>query len=234
MGWIELSCSTLILSIRTQHGVYLASDSRSTNPQSDSAQKIFKFGGNGFAALCGTVTARAGLPPLDGKQTVATLDLMAMLSEIANEYDGCHDLVEYAMYRSYRTLKPFWEAYVEPYPEAFLKQKPENDLLLMIPAIRRSAAQIEVWEIRFPLGQSGQLLAPEYRQRDEPVVGWGKLPDDANSIRFPLSERGSVLSYIEKMYARAIQLYPDSVGGCIDIGYLDVGGAEWVRRKALS
>jgi 20S proteasome alpha/beta subunit len=45
------SRGTMILAVCTDHGVYLACDSRVTNPSSDSAQKIFQCGASAFIAI---------------------------------------------------------------------------------------------------------------------------------------------------------------------------------------
>ena len=228
---MTISTGTLILAVRTERGIYLASDSRSTNPRLDTAQKIFKCGHVAFVALCGTVIARIASPLPHGEESVATLNLMTMLDEISNEYPGNCDVVEYTKRRTYATLDSFWKVYVEPSPEVFLASQPANGVLCTIQVICWRGID-EVHEIRFPYSPSGQLLDPVSMDRSEQVVGWGNIPDDAAEISTHTGSRASVLAYIDTMYARAACLYSESVGGDTDVGFVDGYGARWIRRKA--
>ena len=223
------SRGTLILSVRTPDGVYLASDSRGTNPLTDSAQKIVSCGQSGFLALCGTIICRAALPG----ESVATLDLTAMLGKISSEYDGTSDLVEHAALRAYAMLKPFWQYHVEPAPEAFLNSQTVKESICTIPIVDRRPGAVRVWEVQFPFSTSGELLKPIYRERVDEVIAWGQLPKDPAAIPFPSNSRRSVLRYIDAMYAVSTLFHPETVGGPTDVGFVDLNGAEWVRRKGF-
>ena len=93
---------------------------------------------------------------------------------------------------------------------------------------------IEIHEIKFPLLASGQFLNPRYRERVDPVIGWGQVPDDAADIPQSLESPPAVLSYIDAMYRHAGLLYPQSIGGETDVGLVDSNGARWIRLKAPS
>jgi hypothetical protein len=231
------SRGTLILSVRTEHGVYLASDSRSINapnPPSNAAQKIFLSGNFAFLALCGVVIARASLPPVQGTQTTATLNLMTALDQISNEYDGSRDVVEYTAARFYSTLEAFWKVYVEPSPEAFLmSQVNSNGIVCFIPVVSRQRGMVEVYEVIFSHSSAGKLLDPVCKKRSEEVIGWGQIPNDAADLPTYSDSAASVLEYIDTMYRHAALFNPQSVGGDTDIGYVDVHRARWIRRKTL-
>jgi hypothetical protein len=222
------STGTLILSVRSARCVYLASDSRRSDPLSDSAQKIFRCGDFGFVALCGTVAATAALP--NNKET-GTLDPMAMLNTISCEYDGVGDLVQHVVDRSYATLKEFWERYVEPSPGAFWDSGRAHKPVCTMPTITRNVDMIEVHEIQFPVSESGILLYPKHRVRNEDIICWGQRPLDADEILFDPSSMASILSYIDAIYSRSAFLYPQSVGGHTDIGCVNSHGSQWIRRK---
>src|SRR5580658_6348006 len=109
-GGVASSRGTLILAVATDHGTYLAADSRSTNPKSDAAQKIFQCGGGAFISVCGDIVLKAAVPDAEGKLVHGVLDLTKSLDLISSAYGGDNsDLVQYVATEVFAPLSEFWQ-----------------------------------------------------------------------------------------------------------------------------
>jgi len=224
----------MILAVRTNHGLYLACDSRLTNPASDAAQKIFRCGSHAFIAISGTVIHRSSLPQPDGSELNGTLDLMKLLDRVSSKYFGDNsDLIEYLAGNVHGPHWTFWQQYIMPEPQAFLSaQLPFDTTVFTISGIATVNGMALVFQIRFPFLASGQLDKPIVQYFDHEITGWGKTVE-ADGIDYTLAHRSGVLAFISAMFTRSADRHPDAVGGPTDIGFLDGDGARWIIRKDL-
>jgi len=156
-----------------------------------------------------------------------------MLDCITSEYGGKEDFLTYLASRCYATLQPFWAKYVEPSPKAFLNSEEAGQPVCTVPVVMRRTGLIEVGQIQFPVSASATLLRPTYMRRTEEVIGWGRLPEDAGKMPFDFRSEGSTMNYIDRLYSQAALVNPESVGGGTDVGFVDLNGTCWVRRKTL-
>jgi hypothetical protein len=102
------SCGTMILAVRTGHGVYLAADSRMSNPVSENAQKIFMCRASAFIAISGTLILRGFFDRENGR-TRTSLNLMKVLTDVSSGYaeSDAMSLPEYIAERVHGAISMF-------------------------------------------------------------------------------------------------------------------------------
>lgn len=234
----QSSSGTLVITVRTDHGIYVACDSHLTNPPagqpSDQAQKIFQCGPKAFIAISGTVIARAGSVQPDTADAFVALDIGRLLDEISARYLGDNsDLVQHVASQLYYPMAEFWERYIAPSPEAFLSmQQPSHKSICTLSGVLAIYGQYRVFEIQFPFTKDGRVANPTVKYQADRIVGWGHIPD-AEGLDDSLTDRSGVVRFIRALFQRSVERSPDVVGGPIDIGFLDADGARWLKRKDL-
>jgi hypothetical protein len=222
------SHGTLILSLATPHGIYLAADSRATNPQRDDAQKLFKIGASAFVGIVATLVGRSEMQSKRRKTMYSgTIDLTEILYHAATTYDDKHDLLSYVAGSIYHPLKRYWE---------FLQvsgQQVSETLggwhFCTVPVVCLSQGQFQIFELQFPFADTG-LLPPTRRLRQESGIVWGQCPK-VDSIDLNPQTPEAANASIQAIYRAAHAAYPDTVGGPTDIGIVDRDGARWLSRK---
>ena len=229
----ETSCGTMILSVRTTRGVYLACDSRATNPSRDDAQKIFMCGSFAFIAICGVIVLSGTKRTTEGEALGATINLMKTLEHFSmtNAVNG-DNFVIYLGQVMIVSIRAFWDECVSPYPEAVrsaMVSSPSE--VFTIAGIVLIGDQVRVFAIHFPYASNGGLADPTYEYQDtEQVVGWGQT-DGVVAPDSELTHLRSVIDYLTGAYRRSAERHPDSVGGQIDVGLIDTNGARWIAKK---
>jgi hypothetical protein len=232
------SPGTLVVTVRTNDGIYVACDSHLTGsvvaPPSDQAQKIFQCGSKAFIAISGTVVARAGIAQPDNTLAFVALDLGRLLDEISSRYFGDNsDLVQFVASQMYHPIADFWERYIAPSPESFLSaQQPTHTSICTLSGALAIQGRYQVFEIQIPFTKDGHVANPTVQYKHDKILGWGHVPD-ADGLDDSLTNRSGVIGFISALFRRSVELFPDAVGGPIDIGFLDANGARWLKRKDL-
>ena len=223
----------MILAVRTTHGVYLACDSRATNPQKNDVQKIFRCGSVAFIAICGVIVLSGTKRTTEGENLQATMDLMRTLEHfsLTSAVSG-EKFVEYLRQVMFVSLCTFWDDHIRPYPEALRSAMASSpDTLFTIAGIVLMDNEVRIFEILFPFLPGGELSEPQYKYHDtERIVGWGRI-EGIDGLDSNLSNLQGVVDYIALAYARSAISHPDSVGGHTDIGCINAHGARWISHK---
>jgi hypothetical protein len=234
MNRTSSSCSsdshgTLILSLTTPHGIYLAADSRATNPRRDDAQKLFQIGPNAFVGIVATLVGRSEMQSVRRKTMCSgTIDLTEILHHSALTYDARDDLVGYIAGSIYFPLKRYWE-FLQVSGRQVSETLGGSWHFCTVPIVSRINAQLLICELQFPFSETG-LLQPTRKWRDETAIVWGQCPN-VDSINQDAQTEGAAKALIESIYEAAHSTYPDTVGGPTDVGIVDQNGARWISRK---
>jgi hypothetical protein len=228
---ISISRGTMILAIASDHGLYLASDSRMVNPSvgtsSNAAQKIFQCGPRAFVAISGALI-HGGFTRQQHARTEIKLDLMRMLRSISSCYVGDNsNLVEYIATH----LSAAYEKFKEEFLDVPLFAKAADPST--ISGIATIAGQPCVFEIEIGFSPSGQIIGPTIKYLDHIITGWGKIDGVADGLERDLTNPTGVSKFISAMFERSAVLYPEAVGGPTDIGFLDGNRASWIVHKDL-
>jgi hypothetical protein len=232
-SWVSNSHGTLVFGLVTTHGVYLAADSRGTDPVSDEAQKLFKCGDNAFVAIVATLVGRSAKLSLRKKPMfTGTIDLTEILHHACETYQGDgQDVVSYVASYLYYPLKRYWE-FMTPPPELVKESLSGGMKFCTVPIAMRSNGSMQVSELQFPFSADGSLLPPTntIRPPSETAIVWGQYqPVDSIDLE-PLTHEATI-TCIDELYNAAKRTYPETVGGPIDIGIIDENGARWISRK---
>ena len=233
------SRGTLILAVRTPHGAYLTADSRLTNPSTDSGQKLFKCGEHAFIGLTGHVIGRPSVSSIEGRIMYSgVLNISEILRHLSAIYDGDgSDLPERIAGLVFRILEPWWRLFIANREEEFIASCAGSLSFCEVPVLSRIGAIGRLSVVRFPFSPRGELLPPEKQTFDDNADG------DLEEIRtfgesiagdfayLPLGDRAAVLDTVSILYQVGTSTHPHTVGGPIDIGFIDDNGASWIVRK---
>jgi len=231
------SRGTLVLGMVTKHGAYLAADSRGTNPKTDEAQKLFQFGEHAFAAILGTLSARAEKQSLRKRPLyTGTIDLTEILHHASVGYTDGTDLISYIANHVHTPLKAYWD-FLTPSAKAVSDSQDGSVCVCTIPIIQNSGGIVIVSETHFNFAPNGNLTEPTTRVRfdsrtktTEVAYTWGQCPENTG-IDFEPDTPSAALVTISTLFARAKSSFPNTVGGPVDIGLVDSSGCWWISRK---
>ena len=224
------------MAVNTDHGFYLAADSRITRPtgRTDEAQKIFLCGTSAIIAISGALILEGSIETISGKRIERKEDLTRLLADFSCSYSGDNSgLVQSIVDLLYGPVLNFWRIIVAPSPDNFLAQQEGNRRsIFTISGVANFGGRSRVFEIEFPFLPSGAMGEPSAEFiRSEIVYGWGMTVMDDGLVRDLTNPKG-VLDYISALYCRSADQHP-GVGGPIDIGYLYGNNLRWIVRKNL-
>jgi hypothetical protein len=223
------SHGTLIVSLPTPHGIYLAADSRATNPQRDNAQKLFQIGPNAFAGIVATLVGRSEMQSVRRKVMCSgTIDLTEILYHCALIYDMKHDLIEYIAGAIYFPLKRYWD-FLQVSGREVSGTLGGSWSFCTIPVVSGIDGRLLIRELKFPFSET-ELLQPTSKVREETAIVWGQYPN-VGSINLSPQTEETATACIKAIYDAAHSAYPDTVGGPTDVGIVDQNGARWIARK---
>ncbi len=235
----KTSHGTLITAIITRRGAYLAADSHGTSPPSDSEQKLFKCGNVGFVGIAGTLVCRASMCTDNGKVICSgVFNTSVILSETSLRYPGdASSALQNIGSIIYKELKPFWECHIASTYDSFIRSNPSG-IFCEIPLLTWENGSASVSVLRFEyrmlsphLSKPVQELCPvEIQDGLQKIKQWGTtISTDGIDLTGDSEER--VLEVIDGLYNRAFSRHPDTIGGPIDIGFIDTDGPRWLRNK---
>jgi len=235
----DYSRGTLILAIRTPHGDYLTADSRLTNPSTDSGEKLFKCGERAFIGLTGHVIDRQSVLSIEGRLMISgVLNISEILRHLSARYVGDgSDLPRRIAGLVFPILESWWSLFIANNKEGFVASCAGSLSFCEVPVLSRIGVIGRLSVVRFPFSPGGELLQPEVKA----------FPDDADGsleeIRafgesiaadwadLPLGDRAAVMDTVSILYEVGTSTHPHTVGGPIDIGFIDDNGASWIVRK---
>jgi hypothetical protein len=166
------------------------------------------------------------------------LNVMEVIRHLCFNYAGDgRDLPERVSSLLYRILKPWWELFVATTPGSFIDSCKGSTVFCEVPILTRIDGITTLPVVRFPFSPDGDLLLPTKQtffencpEKSEEIRVFGQSVN-GDGMALPLGSQTQVMSTIEALYQRAISAHPDTVGGPIDIGFIDTHGARWLVRK---
>lgn len=107
-----------------------------------------------------------------------------------------------------------------------------------IPILTCPNGRIDISVVKFTFTDQGELLDPvaekcfNEAEKSERAITWGQAIDDG--IDFQPDSRERVFEFIDALYAKAVSLHPDTIGGPVDVGFINRDGATtWLKTKDL-
>ena len=130
----------------------------------------------------------------------------------------------------------FWDAQVRHEFESFKAMAKDSSEVCVVPILMWVSGAPRVIAFRYPYSELGELNYIQERPYDLSipcVITWGNEIDTTGAEHL-LQSREQVLDTIEGIYRKARELRPSSIGGSVDIGFVDGNGSirlsgKWTR-----